>query len=106
MAKPQSRSGTALSRFVRRERGDAIPVETRKVTLKDGSSGEVSTLSLANAEVPDRSYYGDACAVGYANETVRIVFAQPKLGNGNDFRTLVMISMTPASAVQFVRSVD
>lgn len=88
----------------RRERGIAIPVTTRRITLRDGTAGEELSLSLKDAEVPDRSYFGQECSAKYADDVLLIAFAQPKLGG--DLRTLLMISMPTPAAAQFIRSVE
>jgi len=105
MTKPQPRTGQLVSRQTRRERGTPIPVETKRVTLQDGSAGTVSSLSLATAEVPERSYLAEACTVAYENHALALVFAQPKIG-GKGLRSLLLITMTPSAATLFIRSVE
>ncbi len=76
-----------------------------RVTLSDGSSGEVQGLDLSQAEVPDKSYFGETCGVEYKDGAVRIMFAQPKLG-GTELRSLVLISMPLQSARFFAKSFE
>ena len=89
----------------RRERGTAVPVSTRRVTLADGMSVELQGINLANADVPDRSYFGEICGVRYLNQAVTLMFAQPKLGD-DGLRSLVLIAMTPSSGAHFTKSLD
>src|SRR5437868_6498460 len=104
MAKSSQRStGHLIQRIARRERTTPIPVAVQRVRLKDGSAGEVHSLNLSEADVPDRTYFGEGCSAKYENESVSIAFAQPKLGGG--LRSLVIIAMTPPAAAQFVRSI-
>src|SRR6266480_3033162 len=99
MTKQQQRAaGHLIQRIARRERTTPIPVTTHRVRFKDGTAGEIQSLSLADADVPDRTYFGEACSAKYENETVSMAFAQPKLGLG--LRSLVIVSMTPPAAAQ------
>jgi transcriptional regulator with XRE-family HTH domain len=106
MAKQQQRSaGHLIQRIARRERTSPIPVTTQKVRLRDGTQGEVQTLSLSDADVPDRTYFGEVCSAKYDNEALSLAFAQSKLGQAQ-LRSLVIISMTPNAAAQFLRSLE
>lgn len=88
---------------MRRERGTPLKVEAKRVTLPDGATGQVLSMALGEAEVPDRSYLAEACALTYDHDTMRIAFAQPKL-DGKGLRTLLLIAMTPNAAANFLRS--
>jgi hypothetical protein len=100
----QHRGGQLVQTFARREKGTAVHVTARQVTLKDGTSGTVHGINLSEAEVPDRSYVAETCGAIYENNTVKLMFAQPKLGGG--LRSLVIISMTPLAAAQFLHAVE
>jgi hypothetical protein len=102
MAK-QPKTGHLVQRF-RKERGVPIKVERHAITLPDGTEGAMAAIDLSQAEVPDRSYVADACGARYQNETVDLMFAQPKLGGG--LRSLALISMTPLAAAQLLRSLE
>lgn len=98
------RGGQLVQTFARREKGTPVPVTTRQVTLKDGTAGTVHGINLSEAEVPDRTYVGETCGAICENNMVKITFAQPKLGGG--LRSLVIISMTPLAATQFLHSIE
>jgi len=101
----KQKSGHLVHSSQRRERGTAVPLSFTRVKLKDGSSGQVVGLDLSQAEVPDKSYFGEACGTDYVGDSVRIMFAQPKL-SGGELRSLVLISMPPPSAKQFAQSIE
>ena len=100
----RQKGGQIVPTFARREKGTAIPVSARTITLPDGSSAIAHAINLSGAEVPDRTYFGGSCGIEYSNKTIKIMFAQPKLGGG--LRSLLLISTTILGAAQFLDSVE
>ncbi len=92
--------------LVRRERGIAVPVSARKVTLPDGSVITEHGIDLSNIEVPDRVYEGEAAGAFFENGLVKVMFAQPKLGPRGGLRSLVILTMTPQAVRQLVNLID
>lgn len=90
---------------MRRERGSAVPLTTYQVKLADGSGAVHYGVDLTNAEIPDKTYFGEIGGVDYHRNVVRIMFAQPKLGT-EELRSLVIISMNPHAAAYFSKSLD
>lgn len=100
-----SKSSSAITHFARRERGVTVPINVQSIKLPDGTAGAVAGIDLSSAEVPEREYLvADACGVEFKNDVLRIMFAQKKLGG--ELRSMVLISMTPLAANQFIRSVE
>ena len=93
-----------LQTLVRRERGIAVPVSSKKVTLPDGSTLTEHGIDLSDIEVPDRVYEAEAAGAFYEGEMVKLMFAQPKLGGG--LRSLVILTLTPQSTGQLVQLID
>jgi hypothetical protein len=102
MRKPK---GGQVVHFTRREPGTGLPVETRHVKLPDGSTGTAHAVNLSSADVPDRTYVAEIAGVEYSDFTVRIMFAQPRLGGGG-LRSMVLLALTPRSVHQFVESIE
>ncbi len=101
----KAKSGHLVETWQRRERGTAVPLSLHRIKLRDGSSAEVHGIDLTNADIPDKSYFGESCGVDYSDDLVRVMFAQPKLG-GDGLRSLVLITMTPPAAAQFGKSLE
>lgn len=94
----KSRSITRLG-SVRRE-GFTISVETKQVSLADGTSGTTFGFNLAEAEIPEKHYHARACGAEFSHQEVNLLFAQPQRGrtSGQKIRTLLVVSM-PAMAI-------
>src|SRR5258706_12760528 len=103
MAK-QARNDPLMRYAGRPERGTALPVVPRKVTLPDGTTAMAGAIDLSSAEVPEREYVAKACTAKYERYTVTIMLAQPKLEGG--LRNLVLIDLNPSAVSQFLVSVD
>ncbi len=59
------------------------------------------SISLANADIPERTYDSDVAGAIYEKDLVKLMFAQAKLGGG--LRSLVIVSMTPIATAQFLQ---
>lgn len=101
----RNKKGQVTHTFSRRERGTPISVESHKIQMPDGAAGLAYGINMAAAEVPDRVYFGGTCGVYYSPPLLKIMFAQPKLGN-TGLRSMLLLSMTPLGVEQFLRSVD
>jgi len=98
----KDKRGQLATTFTRRERGSSVPFSIKRVTLRDGSSGIAHGLDLSNAEIPDKTYFGEATGAVLVDDTVRVMFCQPKLGGV--LRSLVLVVMPPSSAMIFSKS--
>jgi hypothetical protein len=74
--------------------------------LRDGTPADAYGIDLTNADVPDKTYFGECCGADYFGGVARIMFAQPKIGGGPTLRSLVLISMTPPAAAYFSKSLE
>jgi hypothetical protein len=71
----------------------------------DGKSVTQLGVDLSKADVPDRRYAADTCAVAYVHQTVRIIFGQERF-DAEGLRTAIVVKMTPRSVVQFLKMID
>lgn len=74
------------------------------VQLRQQGQQYIFTADLSGVPVPDKRYSADLCAVHYGRETVRVLFAQEKIGVG--LRNLLVINMTPLSVTRFLQVID
>lgn len=105
MAKP-SKTGVLMRPSSRRKEGFPVPVETRHITLPDGTTGEAYGLNLSEVEVPDRHYHARTCGIDIARDTVELLFAQPRRDDPNRLRTLLVVSMPMMATLPFIDSID
>jgi len=97
-------SKSQIATLLRREPGFAAPIVTRPIKLPNGGVASEIGIDLSQAEVPERTYFGDVCGIEYVHETVRIIFGQLKR-SGKPL-SLVTISLSPQSILQFIETVD
>ena len=71
----------------------------------DGKSVSQLGMNLSHAEVPDRKYAADTCAVSYQHQSVRIIFGQERF-DGTGLRSAVAVKMSPRAVVQLLASMD
>ncbi len=91
--------------------GEGIPVDMafRPIIGVDGTTTSVATLNLADAQVPERRYVADFCAIIRSqNDVVKVVFGQSKLMS-KDLKTALVLHLVPhaiRSILGAVRGVD
>lgn len=84
---------------IREGEGCIIDVTRRN---RDDAAGTIEVaLDLSCVPVPSRSYSADAASVDYADEVVRIMFAQKQIAGGK-LRSLLVISMSVEDAERFL----
>lgn len=89
-----------------RNEGFPVPVQTRRITLTDGTTGTAHGFDLSDAEVPDRHYHARVCSIDFAHGTVELLFAQPRRDHPDQLRTLLVVSMSMMSTLPFIESID
>lgn len=101
-----SKSGVLMRSVSRRKEGFPIPVETKHITLPDGTTGAAYGVDLSDVEVPDRHYHARTCGIDHIRDTVELLFAQPRRDDQNQLRTLLVVSMPTMSTYPFVEGID
>ena len=81
--------------------GVEVDVVIDQFLASDGSKVTNIGINLGAAQVPDRRYVADACAVSMAHGTVKIMFGQERI-DGSAWRSLVLVQMSAASASRFL----
>lgn len=105
MGKP-SKSGVLIRPVSRRKEGFPVSVETKHITLADGTSGAAYGLNLSDVEVPDRHYHARTCGIDYANDTIDLLFAQPRRDNTKQLRTLLVVSMPSMTILPLIDNIS
>lgn len=82
-----------------------IDVIVQTFISTDGRSVTQLGVDLSKANVPDRRYAADTCAVAYVHQTVRIIFGQERFDT-DGLRTAIVVKMAPRSVVQFLSMID
>ena len=96
------RAPTLVSRAVSRPgEGTLIDIVLDHFVATDGSQVANIGLNLGAAQVPDRKYVADACALTSARGTVKLMFGQERV-DGKGWRSLVLVQMTTESVSRFL----
>lgn len=105
MTKSTSRHAVATQWPVREGEGAALDLTVNHDVNVSGQSLSLLKIDFRTAPVPDRRYAADMCAATYLKHTVRIIFGQQRI-NSDNYRTLLVISMSEMAIAQFLFSVD
>ncbi|MDP9008865.1 MAG: hypothetical protein M3N91_09220 [Pseudomonadota bacterium] len=87
--------------LVRDGEGTSIDIQLDKFISADGKHVANIGINLGSAQVPDRKYAADLCAVFSDKGSVKILFGQQRL-DGKNLRTAVIVQMTVESASRFL----
>jgi hypothetical protein len=85
--------------------GVVVDVAIEQFIATDGSTVANVGINLGAAQVPDRKYSADACAVAQTHGTVKIIFGQERVG-GKGWRSLVLVQMSAESAGRFLGTLN
>ena len=85
--------------------GTLVDIVVDNFVTADGSPVTNIGLNLSEAQVPDRKYVADACAVVTVHGTVKLMFGQERVV-GKTWRSLVLVQMTVESASRFLGSLQ
>jgi hypothetical protein len=84
--------------------GVAVNVSYIPVIGLGGSTTQVATLNLSGAQVPDRRYVADVCAVRSVGDGVKLVFGQTKLLSP-DLQTALLVYFEQDSIRSMLKNV-
>jgi hypothetical protein len=71
----------------------------------DGKSVTQLGVDLSKADVPDRRYAADTCAVSYSGQTVQVIFGQERF-DGQGLRNAIVVKMSPRGVIQWIQMTD
>ncbi len=104
MGKPQ-KHGVLVRPGGRRKEGIPVPVQTKHVTLRDGTAATTYGINLYDVEIPDRHYHARVCGVDFAHSEIELLFAQPRRDDPDQLRTLLIVSMPVISVPGLLDSI-
>jgi len=85
--------------------GVVLDVDVKQFTASDGSEVANFNIDLRSAQVPDRKYTADTCAVAQASGTVKIMFGQERVDQ-TGWRSLLIVHMSTESVSRFLSMLE
>jgi hypothetical protein len=103
----EERRGLPVRYYSRPGEGVIIETSRKMIPLPNGTSSFEISLDMGSAPVPERKYVANTASVTFEGEFVSMLFGQHTVGTRpRRLRTLIVISVSSAGALSFLKSLE
>ena len=104
---PMAKKSThvAIEKHPRPGEGVALQTTVRRDVTTSGRTGQLISVDLTQAPVPDRRYVSDAAAIVADEHELKVCFAQRKLAS-DSLRSMLVVHIPYEGVYRFLESLD